>query len=258
MISITFDSIALILGKTLLSKETAIRMIEKIQQQMNIIQEYHGTAVLEIKSQNQMEKQVDGGTIDPTYVSSSTLDETEKDNGGEISQVALRLMKHSREIKQFEKKRFSTVREEIAYFEIREKAEQLRREIQNSQRTAQVYYLSLVATDAGSRSGRGIPTNVHYWFDVKSQMELEDYGVNFLSAQDLQEFYYERESWKGNEEQRNYTDGINIYTLVQYFILHNSYNTNDVYILDEVPFLKGINLLNYEPHSSFIAIVIIL
>ena len=236
----------------MLSKETAIRMVQKIEQQMNKIQEYQRIAMLGIESQNQMEEEVEEGTIDPTYVNSGILDETEIDTDGKISQVALRLLKHSKEIKQFEKQKFYSVREEIAYFEIREKAEQLRRELQKSQRTAKVYKVSLVAIDAGSESGRGIPRNVPYWFDVKSQMELEDYGVNFLSAQDLQEFYYERESWKEHEEPRNYTDGINIYTLVQYFILHNSYNTNDVYILDEVPFLKGINLLNYAYHSSLI------
>ena len=250
---VTLDNLLLILGKTLLSKETAIRMAQKIEQ-MNYTRKHQTMAMLEIESKNQMDEEIGEGTSASTHVSAGTLDETGKHNDGEISQVAMRLLKHSKEIKQFEKQRFDTIREEIAYFEIREKAEQLRKELQTSQRISKVYYISLVATDAGSE-GRGIPRNVPYWFDVKSEMELEDYGVNFLSAQDLQEFYYERESWKENEKPRNYTDGVNIYTLVQYFILHNSYNTNDVYILDEVPFLKGINLLNYTYHSRRINII---
>lgn len=251
---ITLHNLSRVLGKTLLSKEAAIRMAQKTEQQRNKTRVNQRMTTLKTESQNQMDEEIGEGTNVPSYVSASTLDETGKDNDEEISQVAMRLLKHSKEIKQFEKQRFYTIREEIAYCEIREKAEKLHRGLRTSQRISKVYYLSLVATDAGSE-GRGIPRKVPYWFDVKSEMELEDYGVNFLSAQDLQEFYYERESWKENEEPRNYTDGVNIYTLVQYFILHNSYNTNDVYILDEVPFLKGIKLLNSTYHSRLIIII---
>ena len=51
---------------------------------------------------------------------------------------------------------------------------------------SKVYFLSLVATDAGERKGKGHPTKEHYLFDVASQLELEGYDVTFMSAQDLE------------------------------------------------------------------------
>ena len=101
---ITLHNLSRILGKTLLSKETAIRMAQKTEQQRNKTRGNQRMTTLEIESQNQMDEEIGEGTNVPSYVTASTLDETGKDNDEETSQVAMRLLKHSKEIKQFESK----------------------------------------------------------------------------------------------------------------------------------------------------------
>ena len=98
-----------------------------------------------------------------------------------------------------------------------------------------VYFLSLVATDANDfrNKGKGVPRKCRYFFDVRSEMELENYGVQFLSAQDLELFYYEKQLSSGAEQ-----EGMapNIYQLAVFFIAHHP---NDYHFIDEVPLLKG-------------------
>ena len=99
-----------------------------------------------------------------------------------------------------------------------------------------VYYFSLLATDARSRWGKGMPDDVPYFFDVKSELELSNYDITFLSAQDLQLFAAK----KLKIGKYPYLTSLNIYQLVIYFISQSPNPENDIYILDEVPFIKGI------------------
>ena len=96
-----------------------------------------------------------------------------------------------------------------------------------------VYFLSLVATDAGERKGKGHPTKEHYLFDVASQLELEGYDVTFMSAQDLEKKFYHE-----NPIRRLVQKRLNIYQLVQYLI---EQNPGCSYFLDEVPFISNEN-----------------
>ena len=93
-----------------------------------------------------------------------------------------------------------------------------------------VYFLSLVATDANERNGRGVPRKAHYFFDVRSEMELAKYGVKFLSSQDLASFHDQ------NNSQDQYENPPNIYQLVVFFMAHHP---TDFYFIDEAPLLKG-------------------
>ena len=92
--------------------------------------------------------------------------------------------------------------------------------------------------------GRGIPRDAFYFYDIRSKMELERYGINFLSAQDLKSFYEEEmsksileSSGKQSEDMCEKKKESNIYDLVEYFMKHHP---DGYYFLDEVPFIKGI------------------
>ena len=102
----------------------------------------------------------------------------------------------------------------------------------NGDEITPVYFISLLGSDASGEKvkggGKGLPTKAFYIFDVKSEMELEQHQVRFLSCQDLLE-YYEVETGKNGES-------MNVYQLVIFFI---KMNPNAYYFLDEVPFLKG-------------------
>ena len=95
-----------------------------------------------------------------------------------------------------------------------------------------MYYLSLLATDARSRWGKGTPDSIPYFFDVKSELELSNFGITFLSAQDLRSF-------AAKKLKENILNSLNIYQLVIYFISQSSTPSKDIYIMDEVPFIKG-------------------
>ena len=95
-----------------------------------------------------------------------------------------------------------------------------------------IYFISLVASDAGEVAGKGIPRKAFYIFDVKSEMELKKHGITFLSCQDLLEYYKEQTGTKG--------EGINVYDLVNFYIKRNP---NGYYFLDEVPVTQGIYCL---------------
>ena len=100
-----------------------------------------------------------------------------------------------------------------------------------------VNFLCLVATDANDKksigAAKGIPRKCRYFFDVRSEMELENYNVRFFSAQDLEEFYIEKQLSLGVELEGTTP---NIYQLAVFFIAHHP---NDYHFLDEVPLLKG-------------------
>ena len=125
-----------------------------------------------------------------------------------------------------------------------------------------VYYISLLATDADNLGGRGVPQNTHYLFDIKTEMELEPYGIRFISAQDLAQFHEQLEKdprkikdKKGVQETPFFTqdsngqfvptivehDGKpNIYTLAENFIDETErVNPGGFYFFDEVPLIKG-------------------
>ena len=100
-----------------------------------------------------------------------------------------------------------------------------------------VNFLCLVATDANDKksigSAKGLPRKCRYFFDVRSEMELENYNVRFFSAQDLEEFYIEKQLSLGVALEGTTP---NIYQLAVFFIAHHP---NDYHFLDEVPLLKG-------------------
>ena len=93
-----------------------------------------------------------------------------------------------------------------------------------------VYFLSLVGTDACDHHEKGIPRSALYFYDIKSEMELERYGIHFLSAQDLKFFY-------DGQDQQTKIEQLNIYGLVEYFMEHHPYGS---YFLDEVPLIQGL------------------
>ena len=92
--------------------------------------------------------------------------------------------------------------------------------------------MSLVGTDAGSDGGKGIPRSVHYFYDIRSNMELRQHGITFMSAQDLQAFHHEHSGLSIDDKNKQ----LNIYQLVHYFMQHHP---DGYYFLDEVPLIKG-------------------
>ena len=127
-----------------------------------------------------------------------------------------------------------------------------------------VYYISLLATDAQDLGARGVPQKTYHLFDIKTEMELEPYGIRFISTQDLALFneQFEKDSRKvkdkkGVQETSFFTqesngmfvptiveqDGIlNIYTLAENFIEEvERVNPGGFYFFDEVPLIKGKN-----------------
>ena len=95
--------------------------------------------------------------------------------------------------------------------------------------TKLIYFISLVASDAGKYGGKGVPRKAFYIFDVKSEMELKRHGIIFLSCQDLLLEYFKEQTGTNGE-------GINVYDLVKFYIERNP---NGYYFLDEVPLIQG-------------------
>ena len=99
-----------------------------------------------------------------------------------------------------------------------------------------IYFISLVGSDAGGFMAKGIPRQAFYIFDVKSEMELQKYGIIFLSCQDLVE-YHKKQTGRNRED----INVINVYDLVKFYVKRNP---NGYYFLDEVPILQGIYCLH--------------
>ena len=125
-----------------------------------------------------------------------------------------------------------------------------------------VYFISLLATDAQNIGARGIPSKAHYLFDIKTEMELKPYGIKFLSAQDLALHYKKSEAdserikvQESSQETPFFSqnkDGTiiptviepngqpNIYTMAESFIEKAERdNPGGFYFFDEVPLIKG-------------------
>ena len=109
--------------------------------------------------------------------------------------------------------------------------------------------MSLVGTDANTPRGKGIPRSAFYFYDIRSKMELEHYGIHFMSAQDLEYFHDDQNKRKTIEfpgskpliktfAENEKRSKLKIYGLVEYFMKHHQYGS---YFLDEVPLLKGID-----------------
>ena len=96
----------------------------------------------------------------------------------------------------------------------------------------------MVGTDANDDNSKGIPRKANYWYDVKSEVELKPHGIEFLSAQDLEKFYYNHEGKAATRQGTGYfSQEPNIYRLAEYFVQRNPEGR---YFLDEVPLIKGI------------------
>ena len=109
-------------------------------------------------------------------------------------------------------------------------------EVKVGRDTRNVYFLSLVGTNAGVNGGEGIPRSAHYIYDVKSRMELKRHGIHFLSAQDLKSFHDENFCSLYEIYETYETSILNIYELVLYFMEHHY---DGYYFLDELPLIKG-------------------
>ena len=101
-----------------------------------------------------------------------------------------------------------------------------------------VYFLSLVGTDAGDRYGKGIPRSANYFYDIRSNMELRQHGITFMSAQDLQTFHHEHSGILNVDKNKQ----LNIYQLVHFFMQHHP---DGYYFLDEVPLIKSLTGKSY-------------
>ena len=92
-----------------------------------------------------------------------------------------------------------------------------------------IYFISLVGTDASDAKGKCLPRKALSFFDVFSEMELEDIdGITFLSAQDLLKYYQDQTGEKGKY--------MTAYQLVLFFM---DKNPVALYFLDEVSLIKG-------------------
>ena len=85
-----------------------------------------------------------------------------------------------------------------------------------------VFFLSLAAFEKTS----GRPSKELSLFDVFTEVELEEYEIEFMSCQDLEEYYHE---WEGDK-----TRSPDIYELAKYVMTKNP---GSHFFLDEVPFL---------------------
>ena len=86
-----------------------------------------------------------------------------------------------------------------------------------------VYFISLVAT-----SLRGFSEREHYLYDVATEMELQGFRVEFLSTNELKDFY--RKYHADFDEKK-----VNIYEMAQFFIrMHH----RSSFFFDEVPFIQ--------------------
>ena len=103
----------------------------------------------------------------------------------------------------------------------------IKEEVDDYDETKQVYFFCLVGSDAGDRTGKGLPRDAHYIFDIKTEIELKIHQIIFLSCRDLLEYYRKHTGLDG--------EGINVYDLVMFFVERNP---NGYYFVDEVPLIK--------------------
>ena len=87
-----------------------------------------------------------------------------------------------------------------------------------------VFFLSLAAFEKTS----GRPSKELSLFDVFTEVELEEYEIEVMSCQDLEEYHHEREGF--NSKSRD------IYELVEYTMQKNP---GSHFFLDEVPFIPN-------------------
>ena len=94
--------------------------------------------------------------------------------------------------------------------------------------TRPICLISMVGTDANDYQGKGIPRKTFSIFDVKSELELEEYeAIVFISIQDLLEYYREQTGQDGSH--------LNGYQLA-YFLIERNLKVR--YMMDEVPLIK--------------------
>ena len=92
-----------------------------------------------------------------------------------------------------------------------------------------IYFISLVGTDAGDFDGKGLPRKALSFFDIFSEMELEDIGgITFLSVQDLLKYYQEQTGRKGKRK-----------TAYQLVLFYMKRNPDALYFVDELPLIKA-------------------
>ena len=88
-----------------------------------------------------------------------------------------------------------------------------------------IYFISLVGTNLSN----GLPRSALSFFDVFSEMELEEIdGIQFFSVQDLLKWYQEQTGRSGK--------GLTAYQLVLFFMKKHP---DGLYFVDEVPFLEN-------------------
>ena len=64
-----------------------------------------------------------------------------------------------------------------------------------------IYFLSLVGTDAAKRGGEPIPGLALYFYDVVMKFILR-HGIDRLSAQDLNDFHEEQQNTRSSENNK--------------------------------------------------------
>ena len=216
-------------------KETSIRMAKRIEKAFRTVRQENKTTLKESKEGNDNltggnEDVIDGGKGEEIDISVSSVQEESKDKEeeplflGDIFEAT-----DERDVASEVRNSKHSSKEEINIDPNQEASKE--HEVPN------VNFLCLVATDANDKksigAAKGIPRKCRYFFDVRSEMELENYNVRFLSAQDLEEFYIEKQLSLGVELEGTTP---NIYQLAVFFIAHHP---NDYHFLDEVPLLKG-------------------
>ena len=86
----------------------------------------------------------------------------------------------------------------------------------------------MVGSDANDYQGKGVPRETFSIFDIKTELEFDEYDrITFLSVQDLLA-YYEKVTGKSGRH-------LNAYQLTLFYMVRNTYYR---YMFDEVPLLK--------------------
>ena len=101
-------------------------------------------------------------------------------------------------------------------------------------RKMKVYFICLVAS-----SLEGLPEKEHYLYDVASEVDLQEFDVEFMSAQDLQAFYEVHSNASDRmstykSDDYIFGDKIYIYELALFFVKRNKESS---FFVDEVPFI---------------------
>ena len=86
------------------------------------------------------------------------------------------------------------------------------------------FFVCLVGTNFN-----GLPEKENYLYDVATEMELQGFQVNFLSAKDIQEFYRKHHPDFNEAE-------VDIYEMTLFFV---EMHKRSSFFFDEVPFIKG-------------------